>query len=878
MKKTNFFKVLLVALSLVLVFSLVACSDPEPQETEDTKESISEENTPTESDSKAPEGNESKESEPAESDNQETASPESGSVESEIAENTTAEETETTEPAVPTCQHSNCEEFEAKEATCTEDGNEAYKVCKDCQAIINADGNKIFAVPVIAAGHKFEAHEAKAPTCTEDGNDAYKVCTACGEMYNAAGNKLFATPTIPKIDHVIETIPAADSTCNVKGNDEYKKCSACDTMWNMNDEIIETAPEKEFDLSTHKIVNKGYMAPTASADGNEAYTTCEVCNKIWDAKGEELDAIPTLKKIDPNSVNKYWGVEAFAFWKVGGAPMDLDNDKNTPATPSKFKDPVVSDDRSYARFERDGYASDGNVTFMSGNTGVTGQYLIIKYRTDHVTAVDIWANTTENGHHTYVDGVKVEGAAYGNITFIPDGEWHVVIYDLSSIIKQYVKANDAGEYVIQWARIDLLNGQSNGGYIDLAYLALCDNPAKAANIIHKGDGKYCSHVKAANPTYTNLGDNHSSACLVCGGSVVEDHFISGMPTWNNEAQLYTASCACGAKEEKEMLLITESNKTTHGVNFATAKFYEEEGGFVRYTVTGTKDDDKFIHVYHSGTVVTGNYAVIKYRVSNKGENAKSPSSYSGSIKGPNSMATDGNDCNTGSDILIGDGNWHYIVVACDSKNFVANDDGTYSAKFLRIGLSGFATDGTAYIDIAEVAFADNLYACENYAFKNNPNPLYVNNLDKANCELNGAAIFESTALKIENEKIVIDLDGKTVNDPAAGLLLGGWCCTPGGVSSFSIRVTEVNGENVADPKLVLWKDVTNVVRKDIYTYAGKDYGFSDACAKGAAVQKSAVDLSAYAGKKISFEIVVTTNYGAEIVVAQINDLTVAAAG
>ena len=51
---------------------------------------------------------------------------------------------------------------------------------------------------------------------------------------------------------------------------------------------------------------------------------------------------------------------------------------------------------------------------------------------------------------------------------------------------------------------------------------------------------------------------------------------------------------------------------------------------------------------------------------------------------------------------------------------------------------------------------------------------------------------------------------------------------------------------------------------------------ADSCATCAGLPKAAIDLSAYAGCTVCFEIVAITNYNAEIVVAQVNNLQVAA--
>ena len=54
---------------------------------------------------------------------------------------------------------------EAKAATCTEIGWNAYDTCKKC------DYTTYVEIP--APGHALEHHKAKAATCTEIGWDAY---------------------------------------------------------------------------------------------------------------------------------------------------------------------------------------------------------------------------------------------------------------------------------------------------------------------------------------------------------------------------------------------------------------------------------------------------------------------------------------------------------------------------------------------------------------------------------------------------------------------------------------------------------------------------------------------------------------------------------
>ena len=82
---------------------------------------------------------------------------------------------------------------EAKAATCTEVGWEAYDTCSRCDYTTY--------VELTNGGHSLTHHAAKAPTCTEAGHGAYWVCTDCHMMVDNNGNALTAVPVIPATGH-----------------------------------------------------------------------------------------------------------------------------------------------------------------------------------------------------------------------------------------------------------------------------------------------------------------------------------------------------------------------------------------------------------------------------------------------------------------------------------------------------------------------------------------------------------------------------------------------------------------------------------------------------------------------------------------------------
>lgn len=119
--------------------------------------------------------------------------------------------------------------------------------------------------------------------------------------------------------------------------------------------------------------------------------------------------------------------------------------------------------------------------------------------------------------------------------------------------------------------------------------------------------------------------------------------------------------------------------------------------------------------------------------------------------------------------------------------------------------------------------------------------------------------------------MVYDLSGKTLTTPSS-LKLGGWLCTPRGVASYNIRVTKVDGDTVENPELV--SRTSAGLRNDIYNAVGSLKGYSALCAQGAGMNPTNVDLSAYAGKTVDFEIVAITRFGSDIVTTKVINVTV----
>lgn len=147
------------------------------------------------------------------------------------------------------------EHHDAKPATCTEEGWPAYDTCK-------REGCDYTTLLVKQAklGHDLVHHEARAATCTEPGWDAYDTCSRCD----------YSTyKEIPALGHDLVKHDAKAATCTEAGWDAYDSCSRCDY-----------STFKEIPALGHDIEHHAAKPATCTEDGWPAYDTCkrEGCN------------------------------------------------------------------------------------------------------------------------------------------------------------------------------------------------------------------------------------------------------------------------------------------------------------------------------------------------------------------------------------------------------------------------------------------------------------------------------------------------------------------------------------------------------------------------------------------------------------------------
>ena len=135
---------------------------------------------------------------------------------------------------------------EAKDATCTEDGNKEYWTCEHCGKYFLSDNTNPETAKaveqsetVIPASHKLTKVEAKDATCAEDGNKEYWTCEHCKKYFlsddtnpetaKAVEQSEFIIPALNHKNAIIQNASEPTETAPGYSGDRY--CPDCDTVF-----------------------------------------------------------------------------------------------------------------------------------------------------------------------------------------------------------------------------------------------------------------------------------------------------------------------------------------------------------------------------------------------------------------------------------------------------------------------------------------------------------------------------------------------------------------------------------------------------------------------------------------------------------------------
>ena len=297
----------------------------------------------------------------------------------------------------------------------------------------------------------------------------------------------------------------------------------------------------------------------------------------------------------------------------------------------------ASADGSYYTFTNDTNATgEGYIhIFDSKNNdnpyGVTGQYLMIKYRTNYTSSPQIYVGANNgntgaagNGHFFLTTGQK---------SFVSNGQWHVVIFDLTKVLPDgWYKAetgDDAGKYKCDYIRFDLFNTPTTeDAYYDIAYIAMSDDIMSLASFNGNDAYTVCEHkvavgdskLNTALATYTGSVKTSETTCFHVENTD-EWHVLESDP--QNE---YTDCAICGCKNvdyrttdatPNGLTLFTPDELNKGSANAAFTKSIQtDEKGFKFYRAVSLNGGEGTLMLNNSGSTPLkgiGNFAAVMIR-------------------------------------------------------------------------------------------------------------------------------------------------------------------------------------------------------------------------------------------------------------------------
>lgn len=190
-------------------------------------------------------------------------------------------------------QH-NLVKTEKLDATCTVDGNTEYWQCTICQTKFkDADGKEAWGTNgdgignevIPATGHNMTAHEANNATCTEDGNEAYWTCSKCNKSFKDGAEKTTDAFeenewVIAAKGHELTETEASEATCTTAGNKAYWTCSVCEKLFSDEEGKTATTADKVVIAAKGHEIEQHVERKDATCmqTGNLEYWTCKNCD------------------------------------------------------------------------------------------------------------------------------------------------------------------------------------------------------------------------------------------------------------------------------------------------------------------------------------------------------------------------------------------------------------------------------------------------------------------------------------------------------------------------------------------------------------------------------------------------------------------------
>ena len=756
MKITSTFRVLLVALSLMMAFSLFACAEEQSTAPTDAPGTDASTEAPTATESQAPEATEG-------NDTNETT---------EASETTKETEPKETEPAG--CSHE-LENIPAVPATCTEPGMKSGIKCKLCDEVL------VEPKETPATGHKWDNGTTATPTKCGDTADVTYACTnaGCTETRVETGVAL---------EHVWVSTSSTPATCVAAGSESFKcdreGCEETKTeniaidpnahAWTIDGEAQEPTCENE-GVTNYKCENEGCTqtrqdkVDALGHDWKSVSSTPATCVAAGaesfkcDREGCEETKTENIA-IDPNA--HVWGegevtqaptctAEGVMTYKC---TLDESHTKTEPI-PTKHniqRQPAKDGFDEYDKCADCGqmWTIEGEAITappaMLGNIARPAALAVGETNTVDAFANGYYFNWTATGSGKLKVTMLTESnwqivvgeTAYNadntedNIAYIPVKKGEVLLFSVGaadstsatiSFKAEYYWSAEAGTFDIIEARNAIISYDDDGNLVvsnDLEKLANADNDVfvtllnktvtsgRYVKIIYKTENADCNgHVQGFDKDGTAI----SWKNFIFTPKKDGEWQIAIIDTWNylglnGTLNTFRIDC-CETKTESrsitfkqiEMIdleVITDNlnyNLNGASLNVATCTQTDSvlnlEENYVTFS-RAENSSDRYIRFYPKAKA-DGRYLVLKYRSNDA--SFKELVIFTSTV---NADQKDGDQFTAKG--FVGDGEWHYIIIdLAKSKTVTANENNEYLINYIR-----FNTPVSA-LDIAYLGLHDN---------------------------------------------------------------------------------------------------------------------------------------------------------------------------
>jgi len=179
---------------------------------------------------------------------------------------------------------------DAKDATCSEEGNIEYWYCEECEQVWQDEAltqlTNFKNVLIGTLDHNLVHVEAVAPGCHYDGNIEHWYCTVCetvwsdAELTQITNHKSVILPATGE-GNVVH-MEAVEPGCHYTGNIEYWICYECEQVW-QDEALTQLTNIKNVILPElgGEVIHVEAVAPGCEHEGNIEYWYCEECEQVW---------------------------------------------------------------------------------------------------------------------------------------------------------------------------------------------------------------------------------------------------------------------------------------------------------------------------------------------------------------------------------------------------------------------------------------------------------------------------------------------------------------------------------------------------------------------------------------------------------------------